>query len=392
LNRAVEGFVERFTRPALTMQEQKALADSVLSQKSSAKSQGRIDDVWAYVDRLLDQADTTEALTYVATALPRDSLRLQYQQLYAEHLYARGDRANGVERAELVAAHSEQDVLINRAHSVIGLAPIAVPQPPVSRSTNGYTLVLVPIGEVDYWLLWQLADRLEQGLAIPVLVQQTGVIVPPPARDPLAEAAREFRPAVLAYLEDNPGSVELEALNLTMAKLQNDTLVLQAAQIMLKEQGGAVLAGAMKLILEAAASQWNITELIEALELSILYEMKPRTVYLGVTRLDAFYLDWGFTFGAANKLGGGIGSISYHRFTADFSGTVDSRPLLLQRTYKQALSTTGFMLGVPRCKSATCARAYPNSLEEHDAKSDTLCKACTMGFERALGVKMARRM
>ena len=134
LNRAVEGFMERFTGSAPTMAEQKALADKALNETSSDETRSRIGYVWAYVDRLLDQADTTEALAYVARALPHDSLRLEYQMLYAERLFASGDRASGVERAELVAAHSEQDVLINRAHRVLGLEPIAPNRNPRSRS------------------------------------------------------------------------------------------------------------------------------------------------------------------------------------------------------------------------------------------------------------------
>jgi predicted Zn-dependent protease len=43
------------------------------------------------------------------------------------------------------------------------------------------------------------------------------------------------------------------------------------------------------------------------------------------------------------------------------------------------------MLGVPRCIDPMCARAYPASLEEHDAKGDKLCEVCRAGFARALG-------
>jgi len=56
-----------------------------------------------------------------------------------------------------------------------------------------------------------------------------------------------------------------------------------------------------------------------------------------------------------------------------------------ERTFKQALSSFGFMLGVARCSSPTCARAYPHHLGEHDAKTKKLCPVCLKGFENKLG-------
>ena len=42
----------------------------------------------------------------------------------------------------------------------------------------------------------------------------------------------------------------------------------------------------------------------------------------------------------------------------------------------QAFSTAGYLLGLPRCTTAGCARAYRDSQAEHDAKDGTICPPC----------------
>jgi len=55
---------------------------------------------------------------------------------------------------------------------------------------------------------------------------------------------------------------------------------------------------------------------------------------------------------------------------------------LIERAAKQALSSTGFVLGIKRCEGKECARAYPASLEEHDQKPGSLCAVCRENVAR----------
>jgi predicted Zn-dependent protease len=48
----------------------------------------------------------------------------------------------------------------------------------------------------------------------------------------------------------------------------------------------------------------------------------------------------------------------------------------------QALSSVGLVIGIPRCTSPGCARAYPESLEEQDRKDDKLCYECRENMRR----------
>ncbi len=45
----------------------------------------------------------------------------------------------------------------------------------------------------------------------------------------------------------------------------------------------------------------------------------------------------------------------------------------------------GLACGLKRCTHPTCARAYPHSLYEHDAKNGTLCSECRKSFRTTFG-------
>ena len=91
---------------------------------------------------------------------------------------------------------------------------------------------------------------------------------------------------------------------------------------------------------------------------------------LGVTAYDIYAKDYNFLFGwkSRNKSAG----MSYNRFISDQAPITNQ----IKRVVMQGLSSAGHLIGIPRCSIDTCARAYPNSLSEHDAKEDILCFEC----------------
>ena len=74
--------------------------------------------------------------------------------------------------------------------------------------------------------------------------------------------------------------------------------------------------------------------------------------------------------------------MSYHRFTAKFDGDLPNQKRLVKRIKMQALASIGHIFRIKRCSNPTCARAYPHSLPEHDAKEGTLCAQCEAGFKK----------
>lgn len=90
-----------------------------------------------------------------------------------------------------------------------------------------------------------------------------------------------------------------------------------------------------------------------------------------VTSYDITDEGLNFLFGRSDTETG-LGIISYCRFLLD---NPDEKTLFM-RIYTQGLSTSGFLLGMPRCSSSGCARSYPHSLQEFKRKSYALCDEC----------------
>jgi predicted Zn-dependent protease len=83
-----------------------------------------------------------------------------------------------------------------------------------------------------------------------------------------------------------------------------------------------------------------------------------------------------FVFGGTSDVLG-MGVISFARF----GGAGVDRAQFFKRVYTQALSTTGFMLGIPRCSTPMCARSYPHNLAEFKKKSWRLCPQCLRALD-----------
>ena len=123
--------------------------------------------------------------------------------------------------------------------------------------------------------------------------------------------------------------------------------------------------------------QWDADKLLFALRGYVGHHGRHRIGCLGVAGEDLYVTGYNCIFG---RTGPGVGVMSYERFrTRD-------RAVLLKRARNQAISSTGLLFGIRRCREKSCPRSYPGSLREHDAKSDELCEQCREGFTRLFGV------
>jgi predicted Zn-dependent protease len=110
------------------------------------------------------------------------------------------------------------------------------------------------------------------------------------------------------------------------------------------------------------------------------YLYRPDTLgILVVTDFDITAENLNFLFGWVDPAME-IGVISFNRFIRD---KPDDK-ILFQRIYTQLLSTAGFILGIPRCSLAGCARSYPHSFAEFKNKSYLLCSQCQGNLNKRL--------
>lgn len=371
-----------------TVTDLQAQVDTLLATHDTVMVRRGIADVFALVDRLLAAGQQEDAMHYMSAALRHNAWALNYQMRYAEIAAQTGEPEVAKLKANLVLEHTEQDDLFSRAQRILGQSSLSPISPLQHVQSNTTTLVLVPVGIVDQCVVSDLREELRTALHIPVIVRDAGVNIPEYARDPVSRLLANVRTNLLDGMKQDIRLASfLKQKGLDKSKLRDDDSVITACRhLSFQSEGTNALfrLDAELRELRQAPKQWDIADLLSALKTAAQPFAKHQTYFMGVANLDAFAGQSNYIFGTA-EINGHYAVITYRRFTAEFNRENPSRRRLVDRTFKQSLSSLGFMLGVKRCSTPTCAKAYPHNLAEHDAKLKDLCAACGDAFEQALG-------
>ncbi len=368
-----------------TLPDLQTRVDALIATQDTIMIRRNIADVFDLIDRLLAKDQQEDAMPYLSAALKHNAWALDYQMHYAELAAQRGEPAVAKQKAQLVLEHTEQDELYARAVSILDYAPLPDLSPIEHTEPDTTTLVLVPLGSVDRCVLNELVVDLAAALRIPVIVRDAEVEIPGSARDPVSRHLATVRTNILNGMKQDAQLASfLKQHSLSEGMLQKDEGVITACRHIAFESGGKDAlaqfdAGLREL--RQAPKQWDIEILMQSLKAALRAFERPKVYFIGVANLDCFADQSNFIFGSAEN-SGPYGVITYRRFTSEFTRENPNRERLVDRTFKQVLSSFGFMLGLQRCSMPTCARAYPHSLEEHDAKSRDLCPDCQSGFDQ----------
>jgi predicted Zn-dependent protease len=380
-------------------------ATAAESKLSLARLKADADQVW----QLNEQGDNTEAgkqsgaLVRAADAL-RDGGQLAEAREYyrraglvrpwdlevklrqADVLKHLGDVAGARAVAKQVLKFAETDQLLATARALAEV-PEPAPLPPLTEiqpAAGEVVLGLVAAPETDRWLLNAVGRRLAEKLGVRVGIAATDFAVGDPNRNGRAQIAKELRVSLPwedpRLLLSGPGGNRIKQEQLT------DEQVIQAMQMFLKRDGqpGQVESFEARLTEADKVKQWDVTVLLGRLRAEKPQPAQGRVVYLALVPVDLYAGRANFLFGSAD-VAGNYAVVSYYRYAASFTGEPPRSSRLAERTCKQMLSSTGFALGVARCADPGCARSYPRSLAEHDAKGSDLCDECRAGFAKALG-------
>lgn len=356
-------------------------ATAVLSDPDNVSRRKRIAPVFDLAARYGALGRTNEARTYYTKALEHEPWNLEGQLALAQLLRSAGNTNAAREKAELVWTRAETDSLLARAAQMLGL-PFAS-QPLASEPWPGEQgLALVPVGEIDTWLLQELRDELPKLLHIPVIVQNASLTIPRHRRDAVHLRADELRAHFKRAHDDRHFRALLFRLRMNTNSLLDDEKMFQVTEAVLGDSPDKDQLRRFRedlVIVRRLGRQWQASELIGSITAAVAPRPGSQRGYLGITKLDLYENESRFVFGSA-AIGANCGVLSYRRYESSLVDEPPDRTRLKQRTLKQALSTTGLLFGLPRCTDPTCARAYANSLPEHDAKQLTLCSACQEGF------------
>lgn len=362
-------------------------ANAVLSDPDNVARRKKIAPVFQLADRYAAIGQTNKAINYYGKALEHQPWNLDAQVALARLLGAVGDTNGARQRAELVWNYAETDALLGQAAKLLGKPFVAQLPDQKSEPTAPYALTLVPYEGSDVWLMLGLREELSKLLGIPVVIRQVTLRIPAPARDPVHLMAEELRQRVDKSQKDAEFCALLLRLNLSTNSLTNDEAVFVLSEKILdsssdKEQLGRFKEGLA--LFRRLGPQWDANVLVEQLGKSVGVRPGSGMGYLGVTTMDIYAKASRYLFGLAS-INGNCGIFSYRRYTSVLLDAPPNRQRLKERALKQALSSIGLMFGLPRCSDPTCARAYANSLEEHDAKQLRLCQQCQEGFGKRFG-------
>jgi len=234
---------------------------------------------------------------------------------------------------------------------------------------RSYSLYLVSFNKTSAVLTSAVAARLAQDFRIHVEILSDTLI---PDRKNQNDPREELFNETIAMSKSSSSRAEYQTMlkQVGLASDRNLTLADKAKIVHYlcgKEKDGEQL----WLSIIAIPEQYDAEILLEQLEERYKYLLGNERVLgvLALTSEDIYSTGLNYVFGSARPK---LGVVSYARFM-DENTPID---IAVKRTVMQAFSTTGFMIEIPRCSTPNCARAFPNSLEEHDRKDDILCDEC----------------
>jgi predicted Zn-dependent protease len=363
----------------IPLKELRAQADEVLRQPN-VSARKDIEVVFKLVDRLLEENQQEDAEKYIVQGLKHFPWNLEYQMVYAEMLAKKGKHEKAEEKAALVFEYGETDALIDRAGKILKKDPLPQFAKISTLPGNDHCVVLVPFQGCDKWLIARIRDELSTTLHIPVFIQTINAKYPLYSRDRRQAIVNRLRRQLIENMKDIQVADGMKNLGLTKEDLKEDTNVLRLMKYLLRNSGAEKIAQFDAYLKDSIGKdpQWDACQLQDTLFQAVAPCRRKNVAYLGITSVDIYTDDYNFLFGAANTSGG---IMSYCRFTADFNNDIPNQNRLIKRTLMQSLASVGHIYGIKRCTDPTCARAYPNSLSEHDAKKGTLCSECKNAFK-----------
>jgi predicted Zn-dependent protease len=351
-----------------------------------------VDVLYALGDVYLDEGDVANAKRLLGEALRVDSLNFTGQVKYAELLLKDDQKTEAIEKLKTVYTYAEEAELIDRSASILIEQGISLPSylPKDPNDLKGPILYIVAVGNKNKVLMQEMAAELGKIIKMNVEVLDTAVLeVGPFDRNHAKEYIEHIAENIKEWLEPQDfrrrlrlcGISSIESASYDMLKV----FVWSTLKESLKDEEFSKFVETLDEYEKSGQYDSNrlYRLLVDRYPLS-----KPTMCFLGITGYDIYAPDTNFVFGSS---GLGHAIMSYHRFSGKFSNTTQNRPRLVKRTVKQAVSSAFFMLSIQRCNSPMCMRAYSNTLEEHDAKQDTLCSWCQRQLDEKLAVMQSQR-
>jgi len=311
--------------------------------------------------------------------LEADATDLSSQFKLATLLAKNGHGVKARQKALQVYTFAEDEKLMNQAGEFLEDFGFQIPPLPEPASVQAdIEIVMVPMGDVNMQLLYELRVLLQEKTGLRITLSDHHVDPGPcdrMASEPYVKNVCDELRKSLSLTQHQAILNDLDITDEALDSWDGQDRYIWKYFSLLGDKGKEYREKYHEgLHLRENMKQYLAESLIERLRTAVPFGANKQIKgYLGMTSKGLYCPTCNFLYGNADYA---YGVISYNGFLAAHNNEGDNRSRLVKRFLKQALSTTNFMLGIPRCNTPFCARAYPHSLREHDAKSDDLCPVC----------------
>lgn len=351
-----------------------------LLKEDNVSLRGDVDELFSLADIYASEGNDEKAIALYQKALAVNSWRLEYQLKLAQLFKKHDEKEQSIDKAKVVYQHAEDESLIQDAENLLKELEI---KPPTEKTgeqqiADNVEIVIVPIGEVNKRFLNEVKEELQKRVKIKYSISETKL-------DP-GKVDRSYADKYLARVIDHIKSkfpqkniqqllAELTLKEVDLESYEGRVKFIEGFLAKVGSSQGEIEKFHNNLKKRENSGQYNASRLLSELEKQFKIPKEESNVkgYLGITEKDIFAKDFNFLYGWAQP---GYGVVSYHRFKASFNNELPNRLRLRNRSVKQGMSSSFFILGVPRCTTPTCVRAYPHDLEEHDQKGLGICSWC----------------
>jgi len=351
-----------------------------LLQSGNVELRRNVGAVFAFAKLCEQQGKIKKAIELYDKALEVNAWNLEYQLRLAYLLKDTNRKQESLSKAQLVSDYAEDEALINDAGSLLASMGVTVKSYSKSPEVNkAVEIVLIPLGNVSMKVLGELQHALEETMGIHFSTAKTKKDIGKYDRD----MAQSYINSVFASMISSlpPALIDklLSELKLDGKDLDSQDNKIKFINAYFEQINKAESVKEKKtfdelLLKSRSEGQYDADRLLREMRSEFpVTSGVPIKGYLAVTGEDIYAASSHFLFGNALP---GYGVISYHRFAAIFNKENQNRPRLIKRSLKQAVTSSFFILGIPRCSDPMCIRAYPHSLEELDEKGDKICSSC----------------
>ncbi len=327
-------------------------------------------------DAYKSRGEDNKAYEAATKGLRLDSLNMDMQCRAAEYEVANANYDLAYPRLAAILEKSDDKKLVALAQSLMDKIPQSYKDAAVNLFVTPMyekTLLVVFFPGVEDVYKTAITQRIQQEYKLTVITQELDI----------EESKKNIRDSYSDFLSETLENLILgnspEALANTLAYLgiafddleDNETKEFFVKNVFLNS-------GYTEADWEQLKAQYEMQYDANELIVQVLDNCTTESDCLGILAVTGKDIYSGspnnnFLFGLSSE---NVSVMSVNRF---IKGETD-KVLAAKRAIMQAFSSTGYIIGIPRCSTPLCARAYPNSLDEQDMKNDVLCPSCVQSI------------